>query len=65
MLLQPRNQIVVVVAVLVEFYRGEGAGATTSQLTRHTAVDETRKEMADHVARSPARLCSDDGKLFY
>ena len=30
-----------------------------------TAVDESRKEMADRVARFAARLCSRDGKLCF
>ena len=33
-------------------------------MTLDTAVDKSRK-MADSVTRSPARLCSRDGKLYY
>ena len=40
-------------------------GATATALTLDTAVDESRKKMADRVARSPARLRSRDGKLCY
>ena len=40
-------------------------GSTSSILTLDTAVDESRKKMADRVTRSPARLCSRDGKLCF
>ena len=32
---------------------------------KNTAVDESRKKIADRVASFPARLCSRDGKLCY
>ena len=38
---------------------------TRFTLTRNTAVDESRRKMADRVARSPARLCSGDEKICY
>ena len=43
----------------------EGGGSTAAAVTLDTAVDETRKMMADSATRFPARLCSRDGKLYY
>ena len=56
--------MVVLFSVVVDFFT---VGRSTSAvLTLDTAVDEEgRKEMADRAARSPARLCSRDGKLCY
>ena len=34
-------------------------------MTLDTVADESRKKMADGVTRSPARLCSRDGKIYY
>ena len=40
-------------------------GSTAAVVTLDTAVDESRKKIADRVARFPTRLCSRDGKLRY
>ena len=40
-------------------------GSTSAVVTLDTAVDESRKKIADRVARFPTRLCSRDGKLRY
>ena len=42
-----------------------GGGLTTAAaaVTLDTVADESRKKMADGVARSPSRLCSRDGKI--
>ena len=39
--------------------------AAAAVLTLDTDVDESRKKIADRAARSPARLCSRDGKICY
>ena len=44
------------------FVRG-GGGSTAAAVTLDTVADESRKKMADGVARSPSRLCSRDGKI--
>ena len=36
---------------------------TAAAVTLDTVADESRKKMADGVARSPSRLCSRDGKI--
>ena len=36
---------------------------TAAAVTLHTVTDESRKKIADCVARSPSRLCSRDGKI--
>ena len=36
---------------------------TAAAVTLDTVADESRKKMADGVARSPFRLCSRDGKI--
>ena len=56
----PRVLVVLLVFLLICSRRG---GATAAILTLDTAVDESREKMADRVVRSPARLCSRDGKL--
>ena len=38
-------------------------GATAAVVTLDTVADESRKKMADGLARSPSRLCSIDGKI--
>ena len=48
--------------VFVDLFAG-GAGSTTAALTLDTVADESRKKMADGVARSPSRLCSRDRKI--
>ena len=40
-------------------------GATTAVLTLDTAVDKSGENVADRVARPPARLCSGDRTLCY
>jgi len=40
-----------------------GGGSTAAAVTLDTVADESRKKMADGVARSPSRLCSRDGKI--
>ena len=35
----------------------------TNDVVTDTVADESRKKMADGVARSPSRLCSRDGKI--
>ena len=42
---------------------GRGGGSTAAAVTLDTVADESRKKMADGVARSPSRLCSRDGKI--
>ena len=42
---------------------GLGGGSTAAAVTLDTVADESRKKMADGVARSPSRLCSRDGKI--
>ena len=42
--------------------RGRG-GSTAAAVTLDTVADESRKKMADGVARSPSRLRSRDGKI--
>ena len=42
---------------------GLGGGSTAAAVTLDTVADESRKKMADGVARSPSRLCSWDGKV--
>ena len=39
--------------------------STAVVVTLDTAVDESRKKMADRLTWSPARLCSTDGKVCY
>ena len=39
--------------------------STAAAVTLDTVADESRKKMADGVTRSPARLCSRDGKICY
>ena len=48
--------------VFVDFFAG-GGGWTAAAVTLDTVADESRKKMADGVARSPPRLCSRDGKI--
>ena len=60
-MLQPTNLSSLVCFSLICSRRG---GTTAAVLTLDTVVDESRK-MADRVTRSPARLCSRDGKLCY
>ena len=48
--------------VFVDFFAG-GGGSTATAVTLDTVADESRKKMADGVARSPSRLCSRDGKI--
>ena len=52
-------------AVLFGFLRfvPGGGGSTEAAMTLDTVADESRKKMADGVARSPSRLCSRDGKI--
>ena len=38
-------------------------GTTAAAVTLDTVADESRKKMADGVARSPSWLCSRDGKI--
>ena len=40
-------------------------GSKAAAVTLDTVADERRKKMADGVTRSPARLCSRDGKIYY
>ena len=40
-----------------------GGGSTAVAVTRDTVADESRKKMADGVARSSSRLCSRDGNI--
>ena len=40
-----------------------GGGSTAAAVTLDTVADESRKKMADGVARSPSRHCSRDGKI--
>ena len=40
-------------------------GSTAAAVTLDTAANESRKEMADGVTRSPARLCSRDRMICY
>ena len=47
---------------LVSARRG---GSTEAVATLDTAFDESREKLAYSVTRSPARLCSRDGKLCY
>ena len=48
------------------FYLVTEGGSTAAVLTLDTtAVDESRKTMADRAARTPVQLCSNDGKLCY
>ena len=42
-----------------------GGGSTAAAVTLDTVADESRKKIADGVARSPSRLCSRDGKICY
>ena len=44
------------------FVRG-GGSSTAEAVTPDTGADESRKKMADIVARFPSRLCSRDGKI--
>ena len=44
------------------FVRGRG-GLTSAAVPLDADADESRKKMADGVARSPSRLCSKDGKI--
>ena len=44
------------------FVRGEG-NSTAAAVTLDTVADESRKKMADGVARSPSRLCSIDRNI--
>ena len=44
------------------FVRG-GVGTTAAAVTLDTVADESRKKMADGVARSPSWLCSRDGNI--
>ena len=48
--------------VFVDLFAG-GVGSTAAAVTLDTVADESRKMMADGVARSPSRLCSRDGKI--
>ena len=41
----------------------EGGGSTAAAVTLNPVAVESRKKMADGVARSPSRLCSRDGKI--
>ena len=61
-LLQPPNPSTFVWFSLICSLRG---GSTAALLTVDTAVNESRKKVADRVTRSPTRLCSRDGKLCY
>ena len=38
--------------------------STVAAVIPDTVADESKKKMADGVARSPSRLCSRDGKIF-
>ena len=40
-----------------------GRGSTAAAVTLDTVADESRKKIADGVARSPSRLCSREGKI--
>ena len=40
-----------------------GGGSTAAEVTLDTVTDESRKKIADGVARSPFRLCGRDGKI--
>ena len=40
-----------------------GGGSTAAAVTLDTVADESRKKMADGVARSPSRICGRDGKM--
>ena len=40
-------------------------GSTTAVLAQDTAVDKSKKKMAERVARSPVRLCIRDWKIYY
>ena len=49
--------------VFVDLFAGEG-GSTAAAVTLDTVADESRKKMADGVARKvPSRLRSGDGKI--
>ena len=48
--------------VLVDLFAG-GGGSTAAEVTLDTVTDESRKKIADGVARSPFRLCGRDGKI--
>ena len=50
------------VRVFVDLFAG-GGSSTAAEVTLDTVADESRKKMADGVARSPYRLCSRDGKM--
>ena len=58
----PRVQAVFV-WVFVDLFAG-GGGSTAAAVTLDTVADESRKKMANGVARSPPRLCSRDGKIY-
>ena len=61
-MLQPTNPSSFAWVSLICSRRG---GSTAAVLALDTAVEESRKKMADRVARSPVRLCSRDGKICY
>ena len=52
-------------AVLLGFRRfvREGTDSTAAAVTFDTVADDSRKKMADGVARSSSRLCSREGKI--
>ena len=50
--------------VFVDLFAGVG-GSTAAAMTLDTVADESRKKMADGLARSPSRLCSRDGKIVF
>ena len=47
----------------IDLFAGGGRGSTAAAVTLDTVADESRKKMADGVARSPSRLCSRDGDI--
>ena len=47
------------------WFFSEGGRSTAGVAARDTVADESRKKMADGRTRSPARLCSRDGKICY
>ena len=49
--------------IFVDLFAG-GGGSTAAAVTLDTVADESRKKMANGVARSPPRLCSRDGKIY-
>ena len=49
----------------MHLYDTWGGGSAAAAVTLDSVADESRKKMADSVTRSPSRLCSRDGKIFF